>query len=76
MNWMVGLGVLAMCACNDAAAPKNAAVVDRFVAFAQTEIAWLQKSQLGLRKTVTKGEEVSTEDIDSLDWANEMEWVT
>ena len=73
MNWMVGLGVLAMCACNDAAAPQNAAVVDRFVAFAQTEIAWLQKVQPGMTKTVTEGEKVETESIDTLDWNNELE---
>lgn len=46
------------------------------MSFALKEIDWLQKSQPGLRKTVTKGDEVSTESMDTLDWSNELEWVT
>lgn len=74
--WMVGLGVIALVACNDAGSPQNVAAEDGFVSFALKEIDWLQKSQLGLRKTVTKGDEVSTESMDTLDWSNELEWVT
>lgn len=50
-----------------------AAEPDSFVRFAQNEIAWLQKVQPGLTKTVTEGEKVETESIDSLDWNNELE---
>jgi hypothetical protein len=46
---------------------------DSFVRFAQNEIAWLQKMQPGMTKTVTEGEKVETETIDSLDWNNELE---
>lgn len=74
--WMVGLGVIALVACNDADSPQNVAAEDGFVSFALKEIDWLQKSQPGLRKTVTKGDEVSTESMDTLDWSNELEWVT
>ncbi|MEY3716779.1 MAG: hypothetical protein RL285_654 [Bacteroidota bacterium] len=74
--WMVGLGVIALVACNDAGSPQNVAAEDGFVSFALKEIDWLQKSQPGLRKTVTKGDEVSTESMDTLDWSNELEWVT
>lgn len=73
---MVGLGVIALVACNDAGSPQNVAAEDGFVSFALEEIDWLQKSQSGLRKTVTKGDEVSTESMDTLDWSNELEWVT
>jgi hypothetical protein len=73
---MVGLGVIALVACNDAGSPPNVAAEDGFVSFALKEIDWLQKSQPGLRKTVTKGDEVSTESMDTLDWSNELEWVT
>jgi hypothetical protein len=73
---MVGLGVIALVACNDAGSPQNVAAEDGFVSFALNEIDWLQKSQPGLRKTVTKGDEVSTESMDTLDWSNELEWVT
>ena len=73
--WMVGLGVIALVACNDAGSPQNVAAEDGFVSFALKEIDWLQKSQPGLRKTVTKGDEVSTESMDTLDWSNELEWV-
>jgi hypothetical protein len=73
---MVGLGVIALVACNDAGSPPNVAAEDGFVSFALNEIDWLQKSQPGLRKTVTKGDEVSTESMDTLDWSNELEWVT
>lgn len=73
---MVGLGVIALVACNDAGSPQNVAAEDGFVSFALKEIDWLQKSQPGLRKTVTKGDEVSTESMDTLDWSNELEWVT
>ena len=73
---MVGLGVIALVACNDAGSPQNVAAEDGFVSFALKEIGWLQKSQPGLRKTVTKGDEVSTESMDTLDWSNELEWVT
>lgn len=73
---MVGLGVIALVACNDADSPQNVAAEDGFVSFALKEIDWLQKSQPGLRKTVTKGDEVSTESMDTLDWSNELEWVT
>jgi len=72
---MVGLGVIALVACNDAGSPQNVAAEDGFVSFALKEIDWLQKSQPGLRKTVTKGDEVSTESMDTLDWSNELEWV-
>ncbi len=74
--WLVGLGVIALVACNDADSPQNVAAEDGFVSFALKEIDWLQKSQPGLRKTVTKGDEVSTESMDTLDWSNELEWVT
>ncbi|MEY4627637.1 MAG: hypothetical protein RL003_1609 [Bacteroidota bacterium] len=74
--WMVGLGVIALVTCNDAGSPQNVAAEDGFVSFALKEIDWLQKSQPGLRKTVTKGDEVSTESMDTLDWSNELEWVT
>lgn len=74
--WMVGLGMIALVACNDAGSPQNVAAEDGFVSFALNEIDWLQKSQPGLRKTVTKGDEVSTESMDTLDWSNELEWVT
>lgn len=74
--WMVGLGAIALVACNDAGSPQNVAAEDGFVSFALKEIDWLQKSQPGLRKTVTKGDEVSTESMDTLDWSNELEWVT
>ena len=74
--WMVGLGVIALVACNDAGSPQNVAAEDGFVSFALKEIDWLQKSQPGLRKTVTKGDEVSTESMDTLDWSNELEWAT
>ena len=74
--WKVGLGVIALVACNDAGSPQNVAAEDGFVSFALKEIDWLQKSQPGLRKTVTKGDEVSTESMDTLDWSNELEWVT
>ncbi len=50
-----------------------AAEPDSFVRFAQNEIAWLQKVQPGMTKTVTEGEKVETESIDSLDWQNELE---
>lgn len=73
---MLGLGVIALVACNDAGSPQNVAAEDGFVSFALKEIDWLQKSQPGLRKTVTKGDEVSTESMDTLDWSNELEWVT
>jgi hypothetical protein len=73
---MVGLGVIALVACNYAGSPQNVAAEDGFVSFALKEIDWLQKSQPGLRKTVTKGDEVSTESMDTLDWSNELEWVT
>lgn len=73
---MVGLGMIALVACNDAGSPQNVAAEDGFVSFALNEIDWLQKSQPGLRKTVTKGDEVSTESMDTLDWSNELEWVT
>jgi len=73
---MVGLGVIALVTCNDAGSPQNVAAEDGFVSFALKEIDWLQKSQPGLRKTVTKGDEVSTESMDTLDWSNELEWVT
>lgn len=74
--WMVGLGVIALVACNEAGSPQTVAAEDGFVSFALKEIDWLQKSQPGLRKTVTKGDEVSTESMDTLDWSNELEWVT
>ena len=46
---------------------------DSFVRFAQNEIAWLQKTQPGMTKTVMEGEAVETESIDSLNWDNELE---
>lgn len=46
---------------------------DSFVRFAQNEIDWLQKVQPGMTKTVTAGEKVETESLDSLDWNNEVE---
>lgn len=46
---------------------------DSFVRFAQNEIDWLQKVQPGITKTVTAGEKVETESLDSLDWNNELE---
>jgi phenylpropionate dioxygenase-like ring-hydroxylating dioxygenase large terminal subunit len=73
---MVALAVMGISACSDGTAAKDKAAVDKFVAFALTEVDWLQKMQPGLRKTVTKGEEVSTESMDTLDWSNELEWVT
>jgi hypothetical protein len=48
---------------------------DSFVRFAQNEISWLQKIQPGLRKTVTSGEDVSTETLDSVEWSNELEMI-
>ena len=50
-----------------------AAEPDSFVRFAQNEIDWLQKVQPGITKTVTEGEKVETEFLDSLDWNNELE---
>jgi hypothetical protein len=50
-----------------------AAEPDSFVRFAQNEIAWLQKVQPGITKTVTEGEKVEAESIDTLDWNNELE---
>ncbi|MCX8485464.1 MAG: hypothetical protein ORO02_09705 [Bacteroidia bacterium] len=73
--WGVGLCLIVFVGCGKSTASKQSAT-DGFVEFAQQEIAWLQKTQPGLRKTVSKGEEVSTETIDSVDWANELEWVT
>lgn len=46
---------------------------DSFLCFAQSEIDWLQKNQPGMRKTVTRGDDVITETIDSLNWNNELE---
>jgi len=48
---------------------------DSFVRFAQNEILWLQKIQPGMRKTVTSGEDVSTETLDSVEWSNELEMI-
>lgn len=48
---------------------------DSFVRFAQNEILWLQKTQPGMRKTVTSGEDVSTETLDSVEWSNELEMI-
>lgn len=48
---------------------------DSFVRFAQNEISWLQKIQPGMRKTVTSGEDVSTETLDSVEWSNELEMI-
>lgn len=48
---------------------------DSFVRFAQNEILWLQKTQPGMRKTVTSGEDVSTETLDSIEWSNELEMI-
>ncbi len=48
---------------------------DSFVRFAQNEIMWLQKIQPGMRKTVTSGEDVSTETLDSVEWSNELEMI-
>lgn len=81
MKMKLGLGVACMfmagfAACTEKSAAKKAGESDSFVLFAQKEIGWLQKTQPGLRKTVSKGDEVSTETVDSLDWANELEWVT
>ena len=73
--WGVGWCLMVFVGCGKSTASKQSAT-DGFVEFAQQEIAWLQKTQPGLRKTVSKGEEVSTETIDSVDWANELEWVT
>ena len=73
--WGVGLCLMVFVGCGKATASKQSAT-DGFVEFAQQEIAWLQKTQPGLRKTVSKGEEVSTETMDSVDWDNELEWVT
>lgn len=50
-----------------------AAEPDSFARFAQNEIDWLQKVQPGITKTVTAGEKVETEFLDSLDWNNELE---
>lgn len=50
-----------------------AAEPDSFVRFAQNEIDWLQKVQPGMTKTVTAGEKVETESLDSLNWNNEVE---
>jgi len=73
---LVGWVVLVFVACTEKQPAASVGGKDEFVEFAQEEIAWLQKSQPGLRKTVSKGEEVTTETVDSLDWANELEWVT
>jgi hypothetical protein len=48
---------------------------DSFVRFARNEIMWLQKIQPGMRKTVTSGEDVSTETLDSVEWSNELEMI-
>lgn len=48
---------------------------DSFMRFAQNEILWLQKIQPGMRKTVTSGEDVSTETLDSVEWSNELEMI-
>ena len=48
---------------------------DSFVRFAQNEILWLQKIQPGMRKSVTSGEDVSTETLDSVEWSNELEMI-
>ena len=79
LKGMSGFGVLAMIAlagCDSSSTSTKATEQDSFVTFALEEIDWLQKNQPGLRKTVSKGEDVTTETVDSLDWANELEWVT
>lgn len=79
MKFEMGLACLALlvfASCGEKSTAKKAGELDDFVLFVQQEIQWLQKTQPGLRKTVSKGDEVSTETIDSLDWANELEWVT
>lgn len=73
---LVGLCLMGLVACGESEGVKKVAEKDAFVAFAQEEIAWLQQSQPGLRKTVSKGEEVSTETLDSVDWVNELEWLS
>ncbi|NBV37014.1 MAG: hypothetical protein EBR94_07075 [Bacteroidetes bacterium] len=70
----VAMGVFSiLVGCGQDSHVDAAAEPDSFVRFAQNEIAWLQKSQPGMTKTVTEGENVETESMDSLNWDNELE---
>ena len=71
--WMIFLLGSCLFGCGKDSHVDAAAEPDSFVRFAQNEIAWLQKVQPGMTKTVTEGEKVETESIDTLDWNNELE---
>lgn len=71
--WMIFLLGSFLFGCGKDSHVDAAAEPDSFVRFAQNEIAWLQKVQPGMTKTVTEGEKVETESIDTLDWNNELE---
>ena len=71
--WMIFLLGSFLFGCGKDSLGDAAAEPDSFVRFAQNEIAWLQKVQPGMTKTVTEGEKVETESIDTLDWNNELE---
>ncbi len=71
--WMIFLLGSLLFGCGKDSHVDAAAEPDSFVRFAQNEIAWLQKAQPGMTKTVTEGEKVETESIDTLDWNNELE---
>lgn len=70
---LVFVSVALLIGCGKDSHVEAAAEPDSFVRFAQNEIAWLQKVQPGMTKTVTEGEKVETESIDTLDWNNELE---
>lgn len=71
--WILFLMGALLMGCGKDSHVDAAAEPDSFVRFAQNEIAWLQKMQPGMTKTVTEGEKVETETMDSLDWNNELE---
>lgn len=71
--WILFLMGTLLMGCSKDSHVDAAAEPDSFVRFAQNEIAWLQKMQPGMTKTVTEGEKVETESMDSLDWNNELE---
>ena len=71
--WILLLMGTLLMGCSKDSHVDAAAEPDSIVRFAQNEIAWLQKMQPGMTKTVTEGETVETETMDSLDWNNELE---
>ena len=73
---LMSAAVMGLWSCSEKGVSKKLSETDSLIAFAQGEIAELQRAQKTLRKTVSRGEEVTTETLANVDWSNELEWVT